>query len=133
MQNEDNISILIGKTLTDIQVTKEENKDDRIIFVVSEDEKYIMYHSQDCCEHVRIEDITGDIKDLIGFPILKAEESTNRENPKPMGDFDDESFTWTFYHLATINGYVTIRWYGTSNGYYSERADFARYNNAADE
>lgn len=111
---------LLGKTLTEIVVTKDKfREDDSIVFVRDDGVKYVMFHDQDCCESVSIEDITGEISDLIGSPILMAEEAS--DGPQPDEDGDQQ---WTFYKLATVNGYVTIRWYGSSNGYYSTSVDF---------
>ena len=114
-------SDLVGKTLTAIDVTKDALKeDDHIVFVCETGEKYVQYHEQDCCEGVSIEDIVGEISDLIGSPILQAEESSNGS------ETDDGDEQWTFYKLATVNGYVTIRWYGSSNGYYSTSVSFMK-------
>lgn len=125
---------LLGLTIVEI------TKDDREInFTLSDGRVAKMYHDQDCCESVYIEEIVGDLQDLVGNPLLQAEEVSSTE-PTPevqakrdaekqkalLEDsyyYDYESETWTFYKFATIKGSVTIRWYGTSNGYYSERVD----------
>lgn len=113
-----NVKELIGKTLVEIKINEYK---DEILFICDDGTKYQMLHYQDCCESVTIDDINGDLNDLIGNPILIAEESTNSDNPKSKYD---ECFTWTFYKFATIKGYVDIRWYGESNGYYSEEVEF---------
>lgn len=121
------IDKLVGET-----VSKIDKSDDKLIFHCISGNTYIMFHDQDCCEDVQIEDICGDLDDLIGSPILKATEDTNRDNPKTRGEepgtWVDESYTWTFYNITTQKGTVTIRWYGTSNGYYSEGVDFELLN-----
>lgn len=76
-----------------------------------------MLHYQDCCEYVRVEDVVGDISDLIGQKIISCEESTS-DSTQAL-----ESGTYTFYHLRTHKGDVTLRWLGESNGYYSEKID----------
>lgn len=79
------------------------------------------YHEQDCCESVGIEDICGDLTDLVGSPILQAE-CVGTEGAELA--FGDEQ--WTFYKFATIKGSVTVRWYGRSNGFYSTRVSYSR-------
>jgi hypothetical protein len=124
---------LVGKTLREVRGAV---GDDTLEFVCEDGSIYALFHSQDCCESVDIESIVGDLADLIGTPILKAEEATSDTDPedyKPEDDDYRESFTWTFYKLATIKGYVDIRWYGSSNGYYGEGVDFTRVSGPAQE
>lgn len=116
------ISTLNGKTITNI--TGAFVGSDRIVFKTSDGCEYAMYHSQDCCESVCVNEIVGDIADLIGHPILEAEESANKDDDKPH-DYA-ESWTWSFYKLGTIKGHVNIRWLGESNGYYSESVYFCQ-------
>ena len=117
------ISDLIGKTIVEIRGMEKGNG--TITFTCSDGSTYYMYHEQDCCESVYIEDVIGDVDRLLNNPILMAEERTSHDNQM---DDSDESFTWTFYALATVKGYVDLRWYGTSNGYYSESVDFKKIN-----
>lgn len=122
---------LLGRTLTEIKV-----RDKETIFFTRDDGKvFRMYHPQDCCESVELDDICGDLQDLLNSPLLMVEEVTH-SGEDPMGPFipermsnASESWTWTFYKFGTAKGYVTIRWIGESNGYYSESVDFEEEKN----
>lgn len=107
--NEIHFSDLEGETFNKI-----EEKEDEILFHTEAGQTIRMYHEQDCCESVTVEDICGDLQDLLNSPIVWADESENAD------DSAEESATWTFYRIGTNQGSVTIRWYGESNGYYSE-------------
>ena len=109
-------SDLLEKTLVRIDAT------DETIYFETKDDVYKMYHEQDCCENVYVDDIVGDFEDILNSEITMADESSNQYDTSDFGD----SVTWTFYRLATIKGYVNITWKGSSNGYYSERVDFIK-------
>lgn len=84
------------------------------------------YHEQECCESVYIEDIVGDMEDLLHYPLMVAEEVSNMDLPPHPKDVSPRrSHTWTFYRFGTGKGSVTVRWFGTSNGFYSERVNFS--------
>lgn len=97
-----------------------------LIFTVTSGFRFRMHHDQGCCESVALEDVAGDLGDLIGSPIVMAEESTYGKKDDVDHPRDDESYTWTFYKLGTAKGSVTLRWYGSSSGYYSEDMSMER-------
>lgn len=91
---------------------------DSILFTTNDGAEYELAHIQDCCETVELDDVCGDLNDLLDCLIEVAEECSSYNLPPK--DKWDESYTWTFYRLATHKGWVVLRFYGTSNGYYSE-------------
>jgi hypothetical protein len=114
-----NVKVLdqfVGKTLKAVEGMTEGSGE--VVFRFTDGTVYQMHHHQDCCEHVELEDVIGDPDDLLHTPLFMAVESTNAQDCK-----GDESCTWTFYRLGTIKGTVVLRWYGSSNGYYSESVD----------
>ena len=120
-----------GKIFTEITGGKGKEE---LTFKTTDGELYGMLHMQDCCESVWLEDVVGDLDDLIGSEIIEAEEVVSHDHqadavppperyqpdPEDEWSYGPESYTWTFYKLGTQKGHVTLRWYGTSNGYYSE-------------
>ena len=117
--SEMDIKILEGLTIKEINGLEKGSEN---VEIKTEDGRiFEMKHFQDCCERVSIEDIAGDLDDLVGSPLVRAEERTSKDFDT--GSDRDDSYLWTFYEFATVKGSVTIRWYGESNGYYSVSVD----------
>jgi len=102
-------SELKGKTLEAIL-----RNGDEVYLQTTDGQTYRLYHEQDCCESVYLADVSGDPATLLGEEILVAEERSES------GGEVEGSFTYTFYNLQTMHGDLTLRWNGSSNGYYSE-------------
>lgn len=139
---------LLGKTISEL--TGLDVDSEQVNITTTDGMKFRMWYEHDCCASCSINEIHGDIADLVGSPILLAEKSSSnehtpeflaqkmreKEKAEAEGDYyyaGDESFTWTFYKLSTIKGSVTIKWYGSSNGFYSESASFEELGNGNDE
>jgi len=117
---------MLGLTFTEVT----QRDDEQITFTTAEGDTWIMHHQQDCCESVTIEDVCGDLQDLVGHPLVQAESVTS-DTENDITDKErvwltlkdeftdvDENELWTFYKFATIKGSVNIRWFGSSD-YYS--------------
>ena len=120
MQIQEGLDLMLGKTFVSCTAS-----DNTMIFKTAEGEIFEFYHSQDCCESVFIESIVGDLDDLVENPLLVAEEIISNSRDSGYGD----SSTWTFYKFATVKGWVDVRWFGESNGYYSESVDLSYTSN----
>ena len=114
VDTEKGMELMKGKTFVKVEGSVGSGE---MLFVTAEGERFLFAHMQDCCETVDINDVVGDLQDLVGEPLLIAEEVSG-EVPADAEHY--ESFTYTFYKFATRKGYVDVRWLGESNGYYSE-------------
>ena len=120
------IKVLEGQIIISIEgMTK---NSEEVIFNLQDGRKFRLYHSQDCCESVSLEDVCGDVVDLINSPITDSSEVSSKFE----ADYATytNGMTWTFYRFSTTKGTVILRWYGTSNmDYYSESVDFEEIKN----
>lgn len=111
---------MIGLTMEAV----ENFNDEQLLFMSACGKKFTFQHHQDCCENVYIESIDGDLSDLVGAPISRAEEVDNDDaHQYSTGEYGDVT-QWTFYKFESPKGSVTVRWSGTSNGYYSTSVSF---------
>ena len=125
------IETLIGKTLSRVYtICSTIDSADRIIFITKDSEYFSLYHQPECCESVCLEDICGDLDDLVNSPILTAEKVSSEDAATVKIQSQSwynrrHEFTnvWTFIKIGTKKGSVTIRFYGSSNGYYAEDVD----------
>lgn len=119
-REECNIAMMIGKKLESF-----EQDNDRVLLVCEDGSAFEMYHMQDCCEHVAVNDIKGELQSLVGSMIISTTEDVSGDWPADVElDYRPESFTWTTYTIQTAEAACIIRWLGQSNGYYSENVYF---------
>jgi hypothetical protein len=111
------IKELIGKKIIAIEGCEPQSE---VVTFKTDGGTFRMFHYQDCCESVRVEDVDGMPAELAGATVINAEESSNKGEDGKYG----ESNTWTFYRIWTDKGPLNLRWLGQSNGYYSESVDF---------
>ena len=89
-EQENFLKSLTGKKIINVKGLNPGSQN--IYFYFDDKSNMTMFHEQDCCEYVAVDDIDGDESDLIDSTII-------------------------------TKGYVVIKWYGTSNGFYSEAVD----------
>lgn len=107
-------SDLIGRTIVVTQNVEAGSQE--IFFQCADGTIYWMGHHQSCCESVYLEDVIGDPEDLCAH-VLDARGYTQDEENDPDACF-------TFYIIQTDKGALTLRWFGSSNGYYSIDVSF---------
>lgn len=126
-QQNDFFKTLANKKIVDVRGLTRGS--DYISILFSDGDAIKFYHSQDCCESVEVDDVYGCEDDLIDAILYDIELVQSNDRRK---DKYDESYTWSFYKFRTSKGYVDVRWYGHSNGYYSETVDVEYFNQHVD-
>lgn len=111
------LNSLVGEVLTYIDTDGK----GEIMLTTESGRKIRIYHEQDCCESVRIEDTEGNWHNLIGKVIVEVNYDIDPSGA-PMPEYPD-SWTRTNLTFKVNDATVISKWIGESNGYYSESVD----------
>lgn len=112
----DDLSELVGETIA--TVTGGDKGDYETVITTTSGKAIKVYHEQDCCESVNIEDAESD--DVVGGVVLSAA-FVEGECPA-VDDEYAEAYEWSFLRIETTKGSIWQRWYGESD-YYSVSVD----------
>lgn len=107
MMNCVDLKSLEGKVFTHVSV---ETGD---LTFENEKDIYCLQHISDYDEHAYVESISGDLQDLVGTPIIEANEYDGTM-PSDSGECD-----YYFYTFKTHKGFVDVRYCGDPHGDYS--------------
>lgn len=118
--------VLVGETLEYVDFGGDE-----IRLTTKSGKVFQFYHEQDCCESVTLVDIEGNEKNLVGKVVRSVEVDIDPDNDAFFDHNDEvsrsyEGRTNTKITFVVDDETVITRWVGESNGYYSERVDFAQ-------
>jgi hypothetical protein len=113
---------MIGRSMTQVEGAV---GDERMVFHAYDGSEFVFWYNHDCCATCTINDIAGDLTDLVGSPLIHAELVSSDQNAGDKPSEYADSWTWSFYKFRTMKGDVTIRWLGESNGYYSETVTYS--------
>lgn len=58
---------MLGRVIRSVRLAPDKTE---LIFEADNNVRFRFYHEQDCCEKVAIEDVVGDLEDLIDAPVL---------------------------------------------------------------
>ena len=119
----DGFETLVGETLTSLEM-----QGDVLVFTCESGKVFEMGYIPDCCASCYLESGLEDAKDLVGQKLERAMVDSSYTTPEDYKHewSEPESQTWTFYTLRTNKGTAQLRWFGSSNGYYSETPTFRR-------
>jgi hypothetical protein len=114
---------LVGKKIVDLA----ENHEGDLTFTMSDGSIYEMGYVPDCCATCVVESGLDDLKAMIGQKLVAVTEDSSKETPADVKqEYTPESQTWTFYTFRSNKATAQLRWFGSSNGYYSESVTFRR-------
>lgn len=89
-----------------------------VLYLCTRQAIFAIRHEQDCCEDVWFVDGEEDISDMVGDYLVKIRIDVSPQDRD--SNRIDECSTWTFVTIQTLRNSYSFRWYGESNGYYSE-------------